>query len=199
MSLSPLPAFLSDGTESRTWLVHSWYHPVRGAETIDSATAALLLTLKRQYSPLLSAWIAHQLALSLAPYLLPEKRKDWILTYAPRSSTGYASHGFDQCAEIVGRLGAEMGIPVRKLLIRCGGEEQKHMTDASERSLNVSQAFMAKKVPEGCRVLLFDDIITTGATMREAGQILAYAGASCVFPLAFAKTYPSPIRTDKRE
>ncbi len=188
LELSPLPVFLFDGSHHRSWLAHMWYHPMHGSDACDHAATALLLNCKKRYSPILSAWIAHSVAADLAPLLPPEQRKDWLLTYPPRSAAGYRKYGFDQCEEIVRLLGRELGISVQKLLSRKGGAEQKTQQDAVSRANNISNAFAPHRVPKDCRVLLFDDIITTGATMREAAQTLALAGAACVFPVAFAKT-----------
>lgn len=179
-SLSPLPAFLA----GRNWLAHTWY--AHAGE--DRLTEALLLSCKRKYSPVLSAYIAGVMTDELAAVLPESTRKDWILTYAPRSVRGFTDHGFDQCGEIVRKMGKTLHIPVRQMLVRVGGGEQKAMESAIRRADNISGAFEAVRVPEGCRVLLFDDIITTGATMREAGRVLAEAGAAAVFPVAFAKT-----------
>ena len=189
--LSPLHIFLGD----RTWLAHTWYC----AEDPDRVTEKLLLACKRKYSYTLSCHIARSMAADLAPLLPKEKRKDWILTYAPRSSGGYARHGFDQCEEIVRQMGAILGIPVRQMLRRTGGAEQKTMETTRQREANIADAFEAVQVPKGCRVLLFDDIITTGATMRSAGHVLADAGAGAVFPLAYAKTVHPKWRTKNSE
>lgn len=179
-SLSPLPAYL----DGRSWLAHTWYYHA-GA---DRLTETLLLSCKRKYSPALSACIAGHMTDALGEILPKKSRGDWILTYAPRSLSGFAAYGFDQCEEIVRLMGKTLGIPVQRMLVRVGGGEQKSMESAERRAYNIAGAFEAVRVPAGCRVLLFDDIITTGATMREAGRVLADAGAAAVFPFAFAKT-----------
>lgn len=179
-SLSPLPAFLA----GQNRLFHTWYS--HAGE--DRLTEALLLSCKRKYSPALSAYIAGVMTDALAAVLPENARRGWILTYAPRSVRGFTDHGFDQCEEIVRRMGKALHIPVRRMLVRVSGGEQKTMKSAAGRTANIAGAFEAVRVPEGCRVLLFDDIITTGATMREAARVLAEAGAAAVFPLSFAKT-----------
>ncbi|MBR4960500.1 MAG: ComF family protein [Clostridia bacterium] len=178
--LSPLPTFL----DGRSWLAHTWYFHVDS----DRLTEALLLSCKRKYSPALSGYIAGVMAEELAAVLPENTRKGWILTYAPRSVKGFTDYGFDQCEEIVRQMGRALHIPVRRMLVRVSGEEQKRMESADHRISNIAGAFAPVRVPAGCRILLFDDIITTGATMREAGRVLADAGAAAVFPVAFAKT-----------
>ena len=187
--LSPLHIFLGD----RTWLAHTWYMPDSG----ERVTEKLLLTCKKKYSRTLSRYIAEVMAADLARILPENRRKGWILTYAPRSEKGFRRHGFDQCAELVRLMGQRLGIPVRQMLVRVGGGVQKDMETAAQRENNIAGAFAAVRVPEGCRVLLFDDIITTGATMRSAGEILADAGAAAVFPVAYAKTVHPKWRNTK--
>ena len=116
--LSPLHIFLGE----RIWLAHTWYCP----DTPDRVTETLLLSCKRKYSYTLSCHIAKAMAADLAPLLPVEKRKNWILTYAPRSSGGYTRHGFDQCEEIVRQMGAILGIPVRQMLRRTGSAKTVH-------------------------------------------------------------------------
>jgi predicted amidophosphoribosyltransferase len=59
-----------------------------------------------------------------------------------------------------------------------------------ERKRNVMGAFEVKstKKIEGRRLLLIDDVITTGATMEECGKVLLRGGASEVRGISVART-----------
>ncbi len=198
-TLSPVPVRLHNGERTRTWIVHGWYHPLYEAEKPTAVSiSSILLQCKTKYSPALLAWMADIMAAELSPYLPKEQRKNWLLTWIPRSQDGYGRYGFDQSQEIAKRLGQKLGIPVKQLLRRVGGEEQKTMTDSAKRADNIAGAFAAEQVVPGCRVLLFDDIVTTGVTMREAAQVLALAGAVGVVPVVFARTL-SKKRYRKRQ
>lgn len=52
---------------------------------------------------------------------------------------------------------------------------------------NVRGAFSARPVVDGCRVLLIDDVLTTGATMKSAAEALLTAGAAAVSAYCLAR------------
>ncbi|MCD8026252.1 MAG: hypothetical protein LUF33_04830 [Clostridiales bacterium] len=80
-----------------------------------------------------------------------------------------------ECAEI-------MKIPYEDTLIKVKDNKPQHSIKASERSKNVKGAYKAKdkSLIEGKRLLIIDDIITTGCTLGECGKTLMKAGAEKV-------------------
>jgi predicted amidophosphoribosyltransferase len=62
---------------------------------------------------------------------------------------------------------------------------------ASERKANVSDAFKAEKeIVSGKKVLLMDDVATTGATISECASALLQANAKVVYALTLARALP---------
>ena len=59
----------------------------------------------------------------------------------------------------------------------------------AERALNVAGAFRASPTVSGHGVLLLDDVLTTGATVRSAALALQLAGASRVEVLTLARAF----------
>jgi len=60
--------------------------------------------------------------------------------------------------------------------------------DAEARKRNVADAFIAdRRRVEGRRVLLIDDVMTTGATLDACARALREAGAASVWALTFAR------------
>ncbi len=57
----------------------------------------------------------------------------------------------------------------------------------TEREANVRGAFAASPAVEGQQVVIVDDVLTSGATAREASRALLTAGASRVFVLTLAR------------
>lgn len=75
-------------------------------------------------------------------------------------------------------------------LVRTRRTEPQIELSAAERRLNVKGAFSVKKpgLIVGKRVLLLDDVMTTGSTMDECARVIKGAGATSVIALTIART-----------
>lgn len=96
--------------------------------------------------------------------------------------------GFNQSALLAAAIGRRYGIPVRTALRRVRATPtQAGLTNARRRS-NVAGAFRARKAQvAGRRILLVDDVMTTGATAGACAVALKSAGARYVALLALAR------------
>jgi ComF family protein len=96
--------------------------------------------------------------------------------------------GFNQAALLAGHLAAASGLPVesRWLSRRRSTRPQTELT-MGERRANVARAFAASPRAAGTRVVLVDDIVTTGATAAECARTLRAAGVRTVGVLAVAR------------
>jgi ComF family protein len=99
--------------------------------------------------------------------------------------------GFNQ-AEVIGNaMGKLMKIPVEKVLRRSRmTKQQSLMKTKTEREKNIEGAFeLSKKWKgelRGKKVLLVDDVFTSGVDMRECTKVLKKAGVKLVWGLALA-------------
>ncbi len=112
-----------------------------------------------------------------------------ILTFAPISALRKARRGYDQVALLAKTVGRELGIDSCRTLRKIRNTPpQSDITDPARRRANVLGAYKAvsPELIRGKRILLLDDIITTGATASECARVLLTAGAKEVYCAALA-------------
>ena len=114
-----------------------------------------------------------------------------MVTWVPLSLPRLLSRGFDHVRKIAIPLSRELQVPaVRTLTKPVHNLPQSAMKKDAERRANTLGVFRVWK-PErfvGKRVLLLDDIITTGSTASECVKMLMAAGAKEVYFAAVAAT-----------
>jgi len=121
-----------------------------------------------------------------------------MLLPVPLSAQRLRERGYNQAWELARHVGRRLGLPARAdLLLRPHqGQTQSDLTRA-ERQHNLRGAFLvppAALAPlQGLHVALVDDVMTTGATAREAASALLQAGAAAVELWVLART---PAATD---
>lgn len=96
--------------------------------------------------------------------------------------------GANPIHEVARQTGRLLGVPVQtKALWRTRPVCPQEGLSARQRRDNPKGSFAAQGV-QGCRVVLVDDVLTTGATLRHAGQCLLDAGASALHVAVIART-----------
>jgi len=112
-----------------------------------------------------------------------------VLTFVPIAPLRKLSRGYDQVELLSKAVGKELGVPAIRTLRKIRNTPpQSGIQDASKRRANVLGAYKATNpaLIRGKRVLLLDDVITTGATTSECARVLLTAGAKDVFCAAMA-------------
>ena len=97
--------------------------------------------------------------------------------------------GFNQSALLAGEISRRTHVPVRSALRRVKNTAAQAGLTNAKRRLNVSGAFRAKNntVLSGKKILLIDDVLTTGATAASCARALKAAGAAEVTLLTLAR------------
>lgn len=112
-----------------------------------------------------------------------------ILTWVPVSRIRRATRGYDQVEVIAKAAGKELGTPATATLRKIRHTQpQSRLPNIAQRRANVLGAFriLDPAAVAGKRILLLDDIITTGATLSECARVLLTAGAKEVHCAAVA-------------
>lgn len=103
-----------------------------------------------------------------------------VVTFVPMDLDRERFRGYNQARLLAEYCSRESGIPMRPLLEKTRRTHVQHdLNGAADRERNVEGAYRALPL-KGERVLLCDDITTTGATLRTCARALLEAGASQV-------------------
>ncbi len=132
---------------------------------------------------------ARAIAEAFEPQCYAQLRAVDLLVPVPLHWSRQWRRGFNQCELILRFLRKDGLPPVRSRALRrkrrtCAQSE----LDLEARQANVAGAFVAcPNIVEGKSIGLLDDVVTTGATVSQAGEALLSAGARSVCVFAFAR------------
>ena len=106
-----------------------------------------------------------------------------VVTWVPARLGDRIDRGFDHARVLAMRLAGHLGLPEARLLRRGTRRPDQSQLDRVARFQNLKDAFIGRPV-EGTRVLLVDDLITTGATAGACVEVLKRQGAGSVEVIA---------------
>jgi len=111
-----------------------------------------------------------------------------VIVPVPLHARRFAERGFNQAEEIAKILGGILNKPVSNNLTRMRYTKQQARLNKQERQNNVVGAFKIKtpSLLEG-KVLLVDDVFTTGATINECAKVLRQAGVEKILAFTLAR------------
>lgn len=130
--------------------------------------------------------LAERLAYNLQPYI---KDIDSIIA-VPISFKRYLERGYNQSVLIAKYIAKKLNKPFLKfVLIKIKNNQKQSELGMKQRSKNVKNVYkiLNKNIIFGKRILLIDDIYTTGATVNECSRILKQCGAQSVVVATIAK------------
>ncbi len=120
--------------------------------------------------------IAKYFAKSLAA-TVDSQRYDFV-TGVPLHPIKERERGYNQSFLIAGHVGSLLNIPFNdKLIRRVKNTASQTTLNRDKRIENVKQAFVSKRDLQNKRILLIDDVITTGNTLDACAQVLKQQGA----------------------
>ena len=161
---------------------------VRSVFVYNDAVKTIIHHLKYQRATNLSFPLARYTAVILRD-LSDWMSSDYIVPI-PLHPVKFRERGYNQSEELGKALSGEIQIPLRTdLLFRKDYTiSQTQMDSASARQMNVRNAFFLKKEQElsGKKIILVDDVVTTGSTADACASRLKQSGADKVFLMTLA-------------
>jgi len=144
----------------------------------------------RTYAPLMAACVSEQIS---------QIQAFDLITWAPISKKRLRKRGYDQAELLAKELASYLDTPCVSLL-----QKVRHVAPQSSlaggheaRRANIAGAYEVREAASlaGKRILLVDDVLTTGSTLSECSRMLLLAGAEEVFCTALAR---APIWEPKK-
>ena len=118
----------------------------------------------------------------------------YLIAPIPTTRRRARTRGYNQAALLAEAIADRVHMPLVEALERRQGGSTQVGLHPAERRANVRRAFTvraeARATLKGARVLLVDDVLTTGSTAMEAARPLVQAGATQVFLSTFARALP---------
>lgn len=112
-----------------------------------------------------------------------------IISFTPRRVFQKQKFDFDQAEELATAISNSTGIPCRQLVFRQGHARPQKKLNKKGRQENVIGKFKCENDLDlnGKKILLVDDVVTTGSTMEECARLLKEHGAKSVIGWCLAK------------
>lgn len=118
---------------------------------------------------------------------LSEYFKDFIIVPVPLHHKRHNWRGFNQAELLSNSLGETLQTPVNKLLVaRRKATKPQVKLSLAERKKNIENAFIILQSPANKKIILVDDVITSGSTLNELAKLLKKHKASEVWALTLA-------------
>ena len=159
--------------------------PVVSALVYDDRVRRLILAFKEQGR----TDVARHLAPALADAVRTAVFGAVELTMVPSSRAAYRRRGYDPVRVLLRAARLPAGRSVLVSVRRTRAQKTLHRDD---RDANLAGSMRARRSLTGRRFVLVDDVLTTGATLREATRAIEQAGGTVVAAATLART---PLRS----
>lgn len=137
-----------------------------------------MLRFKFEDEPSIGTFFGRELAILIDGLHLPFDFD--VITAVPMTRWHQARRGYNQSERLAKTAATDLKLPYKRLLRKRRHSRVQHLLTAEERFSNVLGAYAACSAAAGKKILLIDDIVTTGATLTACVEELLQAGAAQV-------------------
>ena len=155
------------------------------AFTYAGGPRTMLLRMKARKAPQLAVFMANRMYY----HIRGRYPSDFsVIVYVPQSKKKDFQRGYAPAQLLAEELARRFDLPVESPLVRVGEREQKYLT-AQERRENAAANYkLRRNASLHGKVLLIDDLFTTGSTLDACAALLKTAGAEEVYTATFCIT-----------
>jgi ComF family protein len=167
------------------------FDAARAAVQHDGPTRRAVIRFKYHRIPSLGGPLAALMtrALDRAPELFEDLRGADVIVPVPLHWRRLAWRGFNQADQLARPVAAALGIPVAPSLKRIRNNRPQSRLTNKQRVENVKGIFaLDPRFPvDGKKVILLDDVMTTGSTVNECARVLKKSGAKKVYVFTMSR------------
>ena len=155
----------------------------------DLPTNRLIFRLKRTESSSVISFLSSELAGAVRP--LMDERHSYVLVGVPRSKAAIRTYGYDHVHLLCRAMSRALDIPYIPAIRRVGHEGQQKKKNYRERINAAAQSYepAAGIDLHGRRVILVDDVVTSGATLAACARAVRTIGARTVIGAVVGTAY----------
>ena len=167
------------------------FQRARSYAVYDDALSSAVVLLKYEGVRRLGDWFATRLAETLSRD--PEAMRAELVVPVPLHPDRLRERGYNQAEMIAKPLARKIGIPFGSyLLVRTRPRPSQLVLSRTERWTSVRGAYATREGArvDNLRILLVDDVLTTGATLDSCSRALLKAGAASIFGATVARVVP---------
>lgn len=152
-------------------------------------TNRLIYRLKRAESVSVISFLAEELSESIKPLL--DEKYSYVLVGVPRSKEAIRTYGYDHVKLLCRAMSRVLGIPYISAVRRIGHTGQQKKKNYRERLISAIQSYEPARGIDlrGKRVILVDDVVTSGATIAACARAVRRIGARTVFAAVLGSSY----------
>lgn len=144
----------------------------------DAPIISMITQLKFHHQLAYASLFGQLLARKIRQHWYHEDRLPDLILPVPLHTTRLRERGFNQAYEIARPAANALGIPVDLAgVFRCKMTSAQRQLSATQRKLNMQDAFVVNKTYKGEHLAVVDDVITTGQTVSELCRLLKIHGA----------------------
>ncbi len=155
------------------------------------AMSETITALKHRTKSVAEDYIAYLLGRELVRCFYEYEINNPLITFIPRTKAGIKSNGYDHAERIARRVADYCNIEFLECFCRLSSGVEQKTLGYEERKINAEHSIVkGKNMPDlsGRCVVIFDDIVTSGASIGRAGAIAKEYGAEAVVGLCIAVT-----------
>lgn len=139
-------------------------------------------------------YLAHTLGAMMADTYLKYNMQGEIIVPVPMSEKDVKKRGFNQAEILAYEVGRRLNIPVLPALVKVKDTLEQKELSGRERAINLERAFeVVYPHVKDRKILLVDDVFTTGATANECAKVLLKAKCKEVSVLTACITKLKPL------